>query len=102
MSYPNIKIHLYNDNELRRTNRQCIPMSFLHDNSQISDCIDRSDEFTLKKPKGINFHNKPPLFENEEQNYLSVPLGNVDLARRASDPYKAICLVKDNSMSDQC
>ncbi|CAF5105339.1 unnamed protein product, partial [Rotaria sp. Silwood1] len=40
-----IEIHVCNDNEFRCTNGQCIPISFLNDDADISDCADRSDEF---------------------------------------------------------
>ncbi|CAF4097641.1 unnamed protein product [Rotaria sp. Silwood2] len=97
-----IEIHVCNDNEFRCTNGQCIPISFLNDDGDISDCADRSDEFMKEMKVGIHFQNKPPLFQNEEQKSLSIPLGNVDLPRRSSLLFTAIFLVKDNSTSNQC
>ncbi|CAF4997127.1 unnamed protein product, partial [Rotaria sp. Silwood1] len=97
-----IEIHVCNDNEFRCANGQCIPISFVHDDGDISDCADRSDESRKQIKLGIQFQNKPPLFQNEEQKSISTPLGNIDLPRRSSFLFAAIFSAKDNSTSNQC
>ncbi|CAF1447931.1 unnamed protein product [Rotaria magnacalcarata] len=55
------------DDEYRCTNGQCIPQSFVQDDSNTPDCVDGSDEFRMTSTASTNCEKRIPSSECEDR-----------------------------------
>ncbi|CAF1576537.1 unnamed protein product, partial [Rotaria sordida] len=73
-----IEIHVCQDDEFQCSNGQCIPMAFYHDDEINEDCADMTDEHSPQLRKSLRFIYKQPSFIIEENQFRSLPIGNLN------------------------
>ncbi|CAF3237514.1 unnamed protein product [Rotaria sp. Silwood2] len=90
------------DDEYRCTNGQCIPWSFFRDDTNASDCVDRSDEVSRRYDKFNKCNTDKPSFECEDITCRHTFLTNSCVVPRQRLLVNAIYSITNNSVSQQC
>ncbi|CAF4038529.1 unnamed protein product [Rotaria magnacalcarata] len=89
------------DDEYRCTNGQCIPQSFVRNDSNTPDCVDGSDEFRITSTASTNCEKHIPSFQCEDRIRQYTFLTNSCVQERKNLLWEAFYSVRDGSISEQ-
>ncbi|CAF4495349.1 unnamed protein product, partial [Rotaria sp. Silwood2] len=97
-----LEINTCKDDEYRCMNGQCIPLSFFRDDVNTTDCLDNSDDYSVKNNEDHVYMYDEPSFRNEENTYKFTQYQYFWMQERDSFIFKAMHLAEDYTMRKQC
>ncbi|CAF2574165.1 unnamed protein product [Rotaria sp. Silwood2] len=104
-----IEINECEDNEERCLNWQCIPTTFFHDNPNVFECLDRSDESSSEQRLFININGEPTFAKEDvtcskryHHSNLNMKLTSSCVLNRTNLLEQSLFSEKLNTVSNDC